>query len=1081
VNRTLTKKLMYILVVVAMLAMMIPMTVTVSAQGQPYLTMQLVNPIVSNSPMDEATPVGWNVTGSKVVVTANDVNPNNPIVSWSINNIATGPGAGPATFVTPPGTGSVAQVQGVWGDAEISANFADNTSANIEKKWGQIASTAISPPGSSPVQWFEQPNNGVEKGWFGQATITDTVTGNFFEKDNSTTNPAEGVILNWFLVRGDVSIPLTPGDASDLVNQFSNTTNYPPPSHVEFADSDNTTYVSVTDMTGSSSENITADGEEAVQVVVVPQYPFSTVNIAVTPEVTSYDFYTTEMEVVPQVRWAGEKIVLEKFWGEAFDGMWVKYSLQNQSVGNLEAIFSTGMNATNTDTSVWTQVTDGYAACILTSSDEGVADVTAAMYARIGSGPPVFPGASTGIIINQHYYTVYFLKLEKITLGDVFGKRAGENTGPWVPPNPWDVSTDNVTQNLNVSQDALLRANVKGWFMSDNPSNRPARIVDPTNSTLNGSPESPPTDLTLPAGRWILPDDWAALAGPNWQQSRLHWDIMTDPYGTVDAENPLGPYEWEGTPPPAPPDTTGSGPDVIGCFEPGIEFMTPMGWLIPTPWSEYGPFPSTVVPDGNLDKWDAPMPPAKVIFQIQGSTDSTAIAGYFKSAMKTDIYYLMEGPTVVYTNPFYQEFIPANPWLAGLATINNGGYDWNSWDESYGPYPFWQMINQYTVAPMVPTSDPSGHPTVAEVYSDNHGEAMIWLNGNWNLDLTNWSSKGPADIPVNTQVGTTTIQASADYPYSRLHQVFQSNMDMKTWFWGGQILGADDGPRIFGDHVTHFATADTRMVLSAGNYDNTTQVGTPPNEAAKSTDKVIWIWVTDRDGLRNGVTGATVDWTLTTEKAGGARINTTANGFISNYNNVTKNIFLSGGFLAGTTGPGIGPGVTDGVNAQHGTSTLTVPNSFEVQLFDKFWGDGSDGNMGASSNPARPGTSSIRANASDYLVAAIDIQAQGGNASAANVQIAITSHDFDAVIGQAVPGTLIYETNVDFSVIDALDDGIRVGDANYDGVVNMADVTTVEREILGLAPISQSAIVNPDGSVDMGSVVKIERIILGLP
>ena len=58
--------------------------------------------------------------------------------------------------------------------------------------------------------------------------------------------------------------------------------------------------------------------------------------------------------------------------------------------------------------------------------------------------------------------------------------------------------------------------------------------------------------------------------------------------------------------------------------------------------------------------------------------------------------------------------------------------------------------------------------------------------------------------------------------------------------------------------------------------------------------------------------------------------------------------------------------------------------------------------------------------------------------------------------------------------------GFERGDANEDGVVDMADVTKVERIILGLDPPTPSADANEDGSIDMADVTKIERIILGL-
>jgi hypothetical protein len=54
------------------------------------------------------------------------------------------------------------------------------------------------------------------------------------------------------------------------------------------------------------------------------------------------------------------------------------------------------------------------------------------------------------------------------------------------------------------------------------------------------------------------------------------------------------------------------------------------------------------------------------------------------------------------------------------------------------------------------------------------------------------------------------------------------------------------------------------------------------------------------------------------------------------------------------------------------------------------------------------------------------------------------------------------------------------GDANGDGIVNIGDVTEVQRIILGLDPPTLGADANLDGVINMGDVTKIMLIILGL-
>lgn len=53
------------------------------------------------------------------------------------------------------------------------------------------------------------------------------------------------------------------------------------------------------------------------------------------------------------------------------------------------------------------------------------------------------------------------------------------------------------------------------------------------------------------------------------------------------------------------------------------------------------------------------------------------------------------------------------------------------------------------------------------------------------------------------------------------------------------------------------------------------------------------------------------------------------------------------------------------------------------------------------------------------------------------------------------------------------------GDANGDHVVNMADVTAIEQQIMGLATPTPGADANQSGAVDMGDVIWVERQILG--
>jgi hypothetical protein len=467
----------------------------------------------------------------------------------------------------------------------------------------------------------------------------------------------------------------------------------------------------------------------------------------------------------------------------------------------------------------------------------------------------------------------------------------------------------------------------------------------------------------------------------------------------------------------------------------------------------------TVVPDTKLDAWDAPMPPAKIIFEIMSGP------GFFKEAMKTDIYYLTVAGTKVYTNPFYYVLIPANPLIPAFNQGFGGGYDWNTYDKTHGPYEFWTILNQLDNGM---TKADAMHPTKVEVYSDNHGEAMVWLNGDWNLDLSIYAGKGGADVPLGETVGYTYVQAAADYPYVRADQAIFSTTVEKEWFWSGQILGTDShdfGTAPNGDPIgSPTDETVTKMVLTAGNYviDNSTGTisdGIDDNDLGWSDDKVVWVWACDRDGKIDGVLGTKVQWRIT----GGAYIPAIDSPRISNYNVITRNIKLHDGFVSNSEAAADTLFTrTTNDDRTMAISFLREPTKYEKMLFNKKWPDLYD-------DPT--GTKAI-----DFAVAAIDIFDATDRES--TVETILTGPDF-GFEGQA-QGNVFYATNVDFNDAYPIDDPIVAGDANADQKVDAADITKVERIIMGLDAPNVNADTNMDGSINMGDVVKINRIIQGL-
>jgi hypothetical protein len=1020
-----------------------------------------------------------------------------------------------------PGNNCVTVHGSGWGELVIYADTANFTSTlppydyypattlMAIKKWGKIWDTwlfgwdedtqqEIWDSGETQVWWCEDC-----KEWQGEAYLYDLIIGHFITDGGEEWDAlADGADVEWWVMDARAPVHDLPSGvpASELVPMIEDMQAEWPSHHVGFGNCDTKSTATVsgdTDidgmMTGLTGVDLVACGEESVKIVVVAKYPggLHYDEWAVFPEIISWNFWTQEVEKVPQVAWAGSKIVLEKQFGTSYQGNLVGFKLEYQSVGTLEGI--NPEDYSDWQHTVWTRIDEnGVARCLLTSESPGECDITCMLKSGSSQQDP---------IINQHGFVVFFLKFEEISLGNMQGERVYHNDGLWCPvldsgmvydafqndifdpyatwtpdefvgktiriwkgeeepdgsitfigdlqvreivsntadtivvtpdwttiPDPplptvqwyyeisdpvWDPTLDDLVQELNVSQDALLRARVKGWFMGDNLSWRDSKRVD-----LDGDGFA---ETVLPAGRWVLPDDWPILAGALWQELRPHWDIMTQPNDNIMSEidmnldhaEALGDYlEWTLRESPMQLDIPGA---LVAEF-PVIGPYSTLDTYTPTIEHDYKLPVKTIVRNGKLNWWDCPMPPAKIIFEI---TDGP---GFFKDADKADVYYEWverdlnnPGPEgIVYTNPFYMSMIPASPFIPPF--INNGGYDWDSWDDTYGPYPFWTIINQ--PPGMTPSNDQ--HPTKVEVYSDNHGEAMVWLNGDWNLDLSDWLTEA-YDVPTGMVVGNTTVMAIADYPYLRKHLYVVSNDVEKTWTWGKQILGAD--PHEYIDFS--WDPFETRMVFQVGTLD----------QDGKSDKKMAFIWVCDRDGFP--VVGERIEWFLA--PAGAEIPPITANG-VSIY---LPGINVENGFLAGTGGNILNPDRT------RGESWTRLPTAAEKALFEKF---------------QEYGVYPPDLDVNDYAVAAIEV-----------LSSLPTAFDLTIYLNER-EGTIIRHTNLDFTVADDPDDPVvySVGDVGRDGTVNVLDMIRVAQHFGETgAPGWIQEDVNNDGVIDVLDLIAI--------
>jgi hypothetical protein len=216
----------------------------------------------------------------------------------------------------------------------------------------------------------------------------------------------------------------------------------------------------------------------------------------------------------------------------------------------------------------------------------------------------------------------------------------------------------------------------------------------------------------------------------------------------------------------------------------------------------------TILQDGDVDWWDAPMPPALITARIRG-------AGFIKQVLKQDVYYIGTADSTAqnYPNAFYYSDIPDSPFIAPV--VAGGGYLWDTWGPDgqgpmgQGPYNFWQAAkvgsNIFgTIDSAVSTSTSDGaelawirnfgypDPTIARdlvVYSDNHGEFMVTANGDFRLDYKDCVTNalgGGKHCKQGDKVGTSSIDAVADYPDFRgKHFPVASNAATVTWTWGG--------------------------------------------------------------------------------------------------------------------------------------------------------------------------------------------------------------------------------------------------------------------------------------------------------
>ncbi len=507
----------------------------------------------------------------------------------------------------------------------------------------------------------------------------------------------------------------------------------------------------------------------------------------------------------PTLAWAGQRIILEHDWSQpdgscpfstvaigdpptigqiGGDIFLVRYVKQN-GPGSFISDLGEGIVAIAPD---WIIVavdrdevegranSDCISRVMYESQDQGEVDVAANVLSLVNFDNGGIGGIVT-ITSPQVPFLTFYMKLEDVTLGLVPGTRAGHNSGDFTPDTEptFDPSNDVTEISNNVSADTLARVRVRGWTVTDNCPARDSGVDS------NGG--------FLPANRCIFPDDWRHMAGGVLaEEARPNWDIMTAPGSGFECS---GDDFTDCTASDAPGVSTGEvdHSPVVGPFS-LVDGPNPGDSKALNP-GEFGgldrEFRETWLHDGVIDAADAPMPPALIRLRLTGS-------GFIRPADKINVY--PEGD-----NPFYRSAIPDSPFITPL-NADGSGYRWNSFGAGpkSGPYIFWTSVASSGAEVLSQPGDvATGGFKDLSIYSDNHGEAAAWVNGDADLTFDDCLTTGSAGLGDHNIVslsgffcrpgdvaGEASLVASADYPDKRKHFPLQSNTVTLTFEWGGE-------------------------------------------------------------------------------------------------------------------------------------------------------------------------------------------------------------------------------------------------------------------------------------------------------
>ncbi len=664
------------------------------------------------------------------------------------------------------------------GDCHITVDFDDDTSISLdaEKKWGEIYCTELDSEDSLVDDEY---------------LVTESVEASFLWEDcvTETELPADDAVVDWWLMEIDAladvqALETALGDdpcdddggcgtyTEDDPAMFTyDTIVYKDPFEVlDAIQADNlvdllesyifesngviianTDYTqNQTDVDGEATVGVHIESPTGVMLVTLTDYPINKHGenvVCVQHETWPPPPPPPTVEKFPLIAWVGEKTVVEWNLGTAYAGEIVTFASERPySIGVLEDPYDVADIGDVVDVEV---DCDGIARCIVHSDKSGKTNILAAVVETLIQGAPK-QVVSEKII--QQGFIVYWIAIESVDLANIEDSDL---------PNPtWD-TVGLTEETLDIGDSTTLRVRVRGYFVDPDPEFQSTRPVDVLDFDGDGV-----YDILLPAGRWVLPDDWNRLAGGAlWELQKPHWDIMddlddptcpvlSDTDANDDYDEEMGDYDDGWTPSCVNSPNGNAAYPVIGPFSTAQpcdadQWITDPAAVLADA-TVTGELRTTAVPDYRCDLFDAVIPPLMTYFVADSGTLGTVDKG--------DIYYGLYLGDRYFTFPYYRQEIPSSELFNPYYGEGPAGYRWDSWDNDpvnaplavKGPYDYYEPLPLWdydydAIEDIFGYGITAADEQLLLVYTDNHGEAYVEFTLEW--------------------IGESTINAIACYPF----------------------------------------------------------------------------------------------------------------------------------------------------------------------------------------------------------------------------------------------------------------------------------------------------------------------------